>query len=65
MTFLQAVKAINSEWEIGITADSSDGKGNFYRTYYIVGSPTKADVEAICNHCKMSYYKGYFYRRII
>ena len=64
---LNAVKAFNSEWDVGRIGDSSDGCGNFYHTYYIVGfsKPKRIDCLAIAKYCGMKYSNGFFYEKIV
>lgn len=66
ISLLNAVKAINSEWDVVELAMSSDGKFR-YRTFYIVSNgryPKLAECQAIADFVGYKYNKGYFYWRI-
>ena len=65
LTLEQVVKAINSEWDVGIVADSADIMGNKYKTYYIIGQATDADYKAVADYMGFKYGGGYLYEKYI
>lgn len=65
MRIEDAVKAINSEWDVGIMADSADIMGNKYKTYYIIGQATDADYKAVADYMGFKYRCGYLYEKYI
>jgi len=69
MTFGQALKTINSEWDFDIANDTQDIKGNKYKTFYIKSGdarcPTLAECLAIADYLGMRYHKGYFYKEVL
>lgn len=64
LSFKQAVKALNSTWDIGEPVECMDYKGNRYEKNYIIGNPTLADCLVIANYMGLRYHKGYFYNKI-
>lgn len=69
MTFGQAIKVINSEWDWDYCGCSMDMSGNKYERLYIKSGnarcPTLAECMAIADYLGMRYHKGIFYRRMV
>lgn len=64
LNFRDAVKALNSEWEVGEVEYAMDKDGNKYERVYIIGNPTRIDCLAIAQYFGVKYSNGYFYFKI-
>lgn len=63
MDLRKALKVINSGWDLGISGMSSDGKGNFYNTYYIKGATTIWDYKVAAYYTGLKQYGFTLYEK--
>lgn len=64
MELLRAVKAINSQWDVGMSGMASDGCGHHYEIYYIKGGATIADYKAVAKYTGLIQWGYSLYKRL-
>lgn len=64
MDLLRAVRALNSHWNIGISAMTMTKSGKIYETFYIKGSATLEDYKAVARYTGLIAFGYNLYRRV-
>lgn len=64
LSFRQAVKTLNKDWEIGKPTEIVDTNGQKWEKWKIIGQPTLADCLALATYLGIKYKNKYFYNKI-